>query len=175
MPRLFVAIWPSEAVIDHVHALPRDSWRDVRWIPEINWHMTLRFIGEELTQSAIDALRNVRLPAATAEISSQIVRMGARSLIVPVAGLDALAAVVREATQDLGADALDPRFRGHITVGRTIGQKPIKGEPASGDNPPIRFDVHEVALIASVLGNQGAVYDSVAKFDTTVTPPAGGR
>jgi 2'-5' RNA ligase len=183
MPRLFVAIWPTEEVVRHVRALPRDSWRDVRWTPEENWHITLRFLGEELIESAIEVLTGVGLPASTAEVSSQIVHMGARSLIVPVAGVDALAGAVREATQGLGTDALDPRFRGHITVGRSVGQKPIKGGPVgSHHDVPLAFDVHQVSLVTSVLTNHGAIYDSVATFDTSsddgtsgVTPSGGGR
>jgi 2'-5' RNA ligase len=173
MARLFVAVWPPADVIERLREVPRDVWDDVRWIPERNWHITLRFIGEAQTEEAVEALSAAELPAATAQVTPRIVRLGGRSLVVHVDGVEVLARAVREATDGVGTDALDPNFRGHITLGRSRGQRPITAGVARGDQPPpIRFDVHEVALVASTLTSQGSDYVTLTKFPTTAASSA---
>jgi 2'-5' RNA ligase len=170
MARLFVAVWPTAEVIEHLRAVPRDSWVDVRWIPERNWHVTLRFIGEATAEDTIEALAAVELPVVSAQVSMRIERLGGRSVVVPVDGVDTLARAVREATEGIGTDALDPHFRGHITLGRSRGKRPIKGGIATADPPPpIRFDVQEVALVASTLTDHGSDYEPLASFPTLPT------
>src|SRR5262245_25686750 len=168
MPRLFVAVWPSEEAMEHVRALPRDTWSDVRWIPEDNWHVTLAFLGDASIDAVTSRLRDTRLPASTAAVGSRLTVLGRKSLVVPVAGIDELAGVARCAT--LPAD--DQRFRGHITIGRSIGRRPIKGRPARSDTDDVCFEVREVALVASTLSPNGSRYETVATFPT-IAPAQG--
>jgi 2'-5' RNA ligase len=167
MPRLFVAIWPPAHVCDHVRALPRHGWSDVRWTPEQNWHVTLRFLGDADADDVADALAAVELPGGMAHVSSELVTLGSHSVVVPVSGVDALAGVVRQATGALGSHPPNERFRGHLTVGRAIGRRKIvrdgsgSGARATG---VASFDVTEIALVESTLSPAGAGYATVATF-----------
>jgi 2'-5' RNA ligase len=174
MSRLFVAIWPPAHVCDHVRTLPRHGWSDVRWTPEQNWHVTLRFLGDADPDEVADALVAVAFPTSTAHVSSELVTLGAHSVVVPVSGVDAVARVVREATQALGSHPPNDRFRGHLTVGRAIGRRGIVrdtgvevGTPSAG---VASFDVNEIALVESTLSPRGAAYATVVTF-----PVDGGR
>ncbi len=44
--RLFVAVWPSAAVVDELRGLERPARPGVRWTTADQWHVTLRFLGE---------------------------------------------------------------------------------------------------------------------------------
>ena len=46
MTRLFVALWPPDEVREELRQLHRKDQRGVRFVPEDNWHVTLRFLGE---------------------------------------------------------------------------------------------------------------------------------
>jgi 2'-5' RNA ligase len=169
MSRLFVAVWPPAAICDHVRRLPRDGWTGVRWTPEENWHVTLRFLGEAEPDEVKSALAASDLPSARAEVSSRLVTLGSHSLVVPVNGVDHLAAAVRHTTAMLGSQPTDERFRGHLTVGRAIGRRRIVHQPPRVDPARLStaaFDVFEVALVASALTPEGARYSTIARFPT---------
>ncbi len=63
--------------------------------------------------------------------------------MLPVLGLDDLAAAVTEATKHIGQPAPKRSFTGHLTVAR------FKGSPPSGYRPALEasFAVHEIALV----------------------------
>jgi 2'-5' RNA ligase len=170
VPRLFVAVWPPEPVRQRLRELPRDEAPDLRWMPEENWHVTLAFLGEREPASIEADLTAAALPAATATVSWRFGVLARTSLVVPVAGVDQLARAVR--------GAVDPNltggpFRGHVTVARTRGKRPITSLPPGPDWPPIAFDVDAVALVASTLTPEGSRYRPVATF--AVTAGDGGR
>jgi 2'-5' RNA ligase len=169
--RLFVTAWPTPEVVEHVRRIDRAGWRDVRSIPEQNWHITLRFIGDAEASRAVDALRAATLPRATARVVSQLEVLDRTSLVVPVDGLDELATEVWAATRHIGRVEPSRRFRGHLTVGRSRGKRPIADRQpiASADRleQAIEFVVDEVALVASELSPQGARYTTVATFTTS--------
>src|SRR3954468_3573917 len=98
--RLFVAVWPSDAACDHVRSLPRDGWVNVRWPPETNWHVTVAFVGEADIDDVMERLERGDLPPATAELGARMRVMGGGNLVVPVDGLDELAAAVRSRVFD---------------------------------------------------------------------------
>jgi RNA 2',3'-cyclic 3'-phosphodiesterase len=160
--RLFVAAWPSPAACDHVRSLPRDGWVNVRWTPEDTWHVTLAFLGEREIAEVIQQLECGDYRPATAEIGARMRVLGGNSLVVPVDGLDALAAAVR--THVFDGPPKQP-FRGHLTVARSIGKRPISGKSRTGQVlAPLAFDVKEIALVRSTLSPQGARYDTVGTF-----------
>jgi 2'-5' RNA ligase len=166
--RLFVAVWPSAQACDHVRALPRDGWTGVRWIPEENWHVTLAFVGEARVDAVVAALTSAALPTARVGVTSHLTLLGRNSLVVAVTGVDALARAVRLATLPGGGDQ---PFRGHLTIGRSIGKRPITGTSSPAGGPSVEFDATQVDLVTSTLSSQGARYDTVATFPTTVTRP----
>jgi 2'-5' RNA ligase len=170
--RLFVALWPPDHVIEHVRSLPRDGWEGVRWVPEPNWHVTLRFIGEADPTAVSHALSKAPLPGTTAVVGSRLETLARTSLVVRVHGVDQLAHAVLQATSTIGRIEHDRPFRGHLTVARTRGGRSIVGGRSGArhtDQAPasVEFDVSEVALVASTLSPAGATYATLATFTTT--------
>ncbi len=86
---------------------------------------------------------------------------GRQVLQVPVAGLEALAAAVLEATSPWGGAGDDRRFSGHLTVARMRGR--ARG-PASlaGASLAATWRVRAIELVSSVLGPGGSRYDTVS-------------
>src|SRR5690606_18885636 len=142
MARLFVAIWPTEAVIEELTAIHRKDQRGVRFVSPESWHITLRFLGEADPDAVMDALEGVSFPAATASLGPAVDVMSERALIVPVKGVDELAAVVAKRTRHLG-DPPRKRFVGHLTLARV---KPQATMPRClGDLVSAEQEVEEVA------------------------------
>ena len=131
----------------------------MRWIPEANWHVTLAFLGEAEIDDVMEMLRRGEYEAATAELGVRMRVMGRNSLVVPVDGLDQLAAAVRTTVFQ---EVPQQPFHGHLTVGRSIGKRPISGKTRTGQVlAPLAFDVNEIALVRSTLSPEGARYDTV--------------
>lgn len=166
MPRLFVAAWPSADVATRLATLPPIDEPGVRAVPPANWHITLRFVGE-IESAAVPVIRerldDAALPTADAVLGPRVQRLGRGQLVVPVAGVDELAAAVRDATSEIGAHD-QHRFFGHLTVARTKhdARSTLFGIPFHASMP-----VGEVALIESTLEPTGAVYTTIATFPTS--------
>jgi 2'-5' RNA ligase len=143
--RVFVAVWPSEEIVEVVQALARPEHPDVRWTLREQWHVTLRFLGEVDDAPALPA----ELPAAEAVLGPATRRVNRQVLVVPVAGLDELARAV-------AGD--DGRFTGHLTLARARGRASIPsglaGAPVEG-----RWRVEEVTVVRSHLGRGPARYE----------------
>lgn len=163
-------MWPPEPVRRRLRALTADDMPGLRWMPEENWHVTLAFLGERDVAPVEAALATASLPAATATVSWRFGVLARTSLVVPVTGVDRLASAVRRAVDP---ERAGPRFRGHVTVARTRGKRPITTLPPAPDWPPIEFDVDAVALVASTLTPEGARYRTVATFP--INAGGGGR
>ena len=118
MTRLFVAVWPPDDVLDRFADIERPKDQGVKWVPQENLHITLRFLGDADVDEVSDRLDGVLLPAATAVLGPAFDLLGERSLVTPVAGVDDLAAVVQQAVRGLGTERERKRFQGHITVAR---------------------------------------------------------
>lgn len=162
MSRLFVAAWPDADTVERLRALDRPDEPGVRWVPESNLHVTLRFLGDADPAAVSHRLADASLPAATAVLGPALERLDGRQVAVPVSGVDALAAAVRSATAEICDH--DPRpFRGHLTVART---KQGATSAMLGSAFAATFEVREVALVASELRSTGAVYTTVATFAT---------
>lgn len=164
MTRLFVAVWPPDDVLDRLHDLERPRDQGVKWIPTENLHITLRFLGHADVDEVADALDQTSLPRVVARLGPSIDVLAERSLVVPVAGVDDLADVVRSATRGLGSERGRGRFVGHLTLARLARRaRPAR---SAGRLFAASFDVTEVALVASTLADTGAVYETVATWPT---------
>jgi 2'-5' RNA ligase len=176
--RLFVAVWPPESVVEMLLGFERRDVPDVRWTTELQWHVTLRFLGEvEDPAPVADALG--RVPGALRAEGVGEVRAalgpttawfpGRQVLQVPVAGLDALAAAVLDVSAPWGDPVDDHRFSGHLTLARARGR--ARG-PASlaGASLSATWHVRAFELVSSTLGRGGSHYDTV----TTVSLSTGG-
>jgi 2'-5' RNA ligase len=164
--RLFVAVWPDDAVVEQLAALERPVIDGVRWTTRNQWHITLRFFGEVEDAGAVEvALRDVaaRSRPVRAVLGPRVQRVG-NMLWAPVSGLDDVAGSVISATATFGGPPDDRRFRGHITLARHRSRKKgsvlrvAEGQPLSG-----WWDVHEVELVRSHLGREGARYEVVVR------------
>ncbi len=160
MSRLFVAAYPDATASAVLDALPRPDEPGVRWVPSANRHVTLRFLGEAGPEAASDSLRSLTAPAATAHTAGPVGRLGRDALVVPIDGLDDLAASVAECTEGLGRRAAQPFF-GHLTLAR------LRARAACGLASrlvPLTWDVIEVCLVESELRSDGAVHTVLARY-----------
>ncbi len=168
MARLFVAVWPSDEVAADLTQLHRKDQRGVRFVSPENWHITLRFLGEADPDMVGDALDQATLPSCVARLGPAVDVFNERALVVPVAGVDQLAAEVVAHTGQLG-DRPRKRFSGHLTLARL---KPHASMPrALGALVHGEFAVEEIALVRSTLDPDGARYETIATWPIEVRPP----
>ncbi len=165
--RLFLAVWPPVEVVEELMTLRRKDQRGIRFVPPESWHVTLRFFGDAVIEDVEDALDDVELPAAVARFGPAVDALGERVLVVPVAGVEELAATVTAATRTIGEPPPRRAFHGHLTIARI--KRDARMPPALGAMVDGTFEVDELALVRSRLDPDGARYDTVA---TWPVPPA---
>ena len=165
MPRLFVAVWPPEEVLDRVAALERPAVTGLRWTRRDQWHVTLRFLGNVPDPAPlVEALTGLVLPAAHAVLGPGVDRFGRRVVHVPVAGLDAVAAGVVGATAALGQPPEDRPFHGHITLARVADRARVDLRPLTGTAVGGEWRVEAICLVESRLSPKGARYEVLDRF-----------
>jgi 2'-5' RNA ligase len=164
MARLFVAVWPTDDVVEALCALRRKDERGVRFVPPDNWHVTLRFLGDADPDEVTELLDECALPAARARLGPAIDVLGQHSVIVPVAGVDDLAARVLAATRSVGTERAPRRYTGHITIARL--RKHARPPRVTGALFDESFEVSDVALVSSRLKPTGAEYETLATWPT---------
>ncbi|MGI9028634.1 MAG: RNA 2',3'-cyclic phosphodiesterase [Ilumatobacteraceae bacterium] len=165
--RLFVAAWPPANVVADLAGLPRTEDPGVRWTPPENWHVTLRFLGPAAVDDVRRRLEAVELPFATARLGPRVRRLGRDGIVVPVAGVDALAATVIAATRDIGRPPDDRPFHGHLTLAR-LRRSNVRCALV-GCSYDASFPIDEVVLARSTLTPSGARYDAVARWPTRLS------
>lgn len=165
MPRLFVAVWPPEEVLDALAALARADVPGLRWTGRLQWHVTLRFIGavDEVASVTAALAAMERAPPADAVLGPAVARFDQRVLHVPVAGLDAVAAAVSRATDGLGRRE-DRPFHGHLTLARARRGSRVDLRPLTGSRLAARWRVEEVCLVESRLSSVGSRYQVLERF-----------
>jgi RNA 2',3'-cyclic 3'-phosphodiesterase len=167
--RLFVAVRPPESVVEMLLGIERPDFAQLRWTTEEQWHVTLRFLGEvDDPGPVVRALRGV--PHALLDDGVVEVRAilgpttawfpGRQVLQVTVAGLDALAHAVLDATAPWTARADDHSFSGHLTLARTRGRASGSASLA-GASLAVTWRVRAFELVSSVLGRGGPRYETV--------------
>ncbi len=172
--RLFVGVEPSAGAAAELRRLPRPDAAGVRWLRPEQWHATLRFLG----RTDPDEVRAVLArwsagwsdgwsgPAPTAALGPTTGVLGDAVVVVPVAGLDDLAASVVDATAHLGEPPESRPFVGHVTLCRFRDAPPdgLVGRPVAAS-----FAVDEVVLFHSRTvdagpGTTGVVYEVLDRF-----------
>lgn len=170
MPRLFVAVWPPDDVLDLLASLARPAVDGLRWTTREQWHVTLRFLGSvDDVEAAAVALASVQTSACQALLGPATARFGQRVLHVPVSGLDDIAAEVIRATSSIGEAPEARPFAGHVTLARVRGRgrggvdlRPLTGTPIAA-----AWSVTSVCLVESRLGRGpggAAAYDVVTRL-----------
>lgn len=168
--RLFVTAWPAEAVRDALRALDRPDDPGLRWTTADQWHVTLAFLGEVDGGRVEDLVAAMAAAAASCPARAVVLgpatrRLGRGQLVVPAAGLDDLAAAVGAAAlRALGRSPSPRPFRGHLTLARSRGGRPV---PRSLEGVPVSaaWTVADVALVRSHLS------DGPARYETLATAP----
>ena len=166
MPRLFVAVWPSDEVLDRLTALDRPPLAGLRWTTRDQWHVTLRFLGQvSVTEAVAGALRTVSTcRAVDATLGPATGRFGRRVVHVPVAGLEPVAAKVLQATAQLGRPPDDRPFAGHLTLARVAKDARVNLAPLTGVGVAGGWRVDAVCLVESRLSPGGARYEVLERF-----------
>ena len=161
--RLFVAVWPSEEVLEAIAALPRPEVAGLRWTTRDQWHVTMRFLGSvDDADEAMGAVRSIEAPACDVTVGPVVGRFGKRILHVPTHGLDAVAAATVAATAHVGEPPADRAFQGHLTLARSrrgdTDLRSLEGTAISGG-----WRAAEVTLVRSHLGGSGARYEVIER------------
>lgn len=169
--RLFVAVWPSPEVVALLHSLPRPASRPgadlIRWTGPEQWHVTLRFLGE-VSDAVVGEVEAVlaqvaaRLAPALAVLGPATACFGNSVLMVPVSGLERLAAATAEATATFGSDPGERRpFVGHLTLARSRRRRlgPLAGQALAAS-----WTAYDLTLVRSTTSPTGARYDVLARF-----------
>jgi 2'-5' RNA ligase len=127
-------------------------------------HVTLRFLGEVADPASV--VLPSSLPPAVATVGTSVRRLGRDAVVVPVAGLDELAAAVVAATAGVGRPPDHRRFTGHLTLARSKGPVPaVELGPLAGASWPVA----EVTLVRSALGGRsGARYEVLERTPVRV-------
>ena len=161
--RLFVAVRPPDSVLEVLANLPRPDGTPARWTTRDQWHVTLRFLGNVDDPApvihALDAAVPLLVPTEVT-LGPRAGVLGHQVVYLPVRGLDALAAMVIDATKSFGEPPPTRRFKGHLTLARTKGgivDRSVLHASAS-------WTVGEIELIRSHLGGGPARYETLRTF-----------
>lgn len=169
MPRLFVAVWPPDDVLDRLAVLPRPEVDGLRWTDQDHWHVTLRFLGSvDDVEPVRAALAGVAMAAGgpvRAVLGPAVDRFSQRVLHVPVAGLNGIAAAVVESTAHLGKRPDDRAFNGHVTLARAARDAKVDLRPLTGTAISAEWEVGSVCLVESRLSPAGATYEVLDRFE----------
>jgi 2'-5' RNA ligase len=169
MLRLFVGLGLPDALCDELSAMA-GGVPGARWVPEENYHLTLRFIGEVpkwQAQEVDEALAAIRAPGF--ELTLRGVgtfgkngRMAALWVgVEKTEGLLFLQAKVETALQRIGLEPERRRFAPHVTLARIERAAPDKAVAFVQAHNLFRaapVPVEGFTLYSSRLGKEGAVY-----------------
>lgn len=157
-----MAVEPPAALVEALRALERPNRPGLRWTPEDQWHVTLRFLAAVVPEDLTTALAGLSWPEPVrAEAGPSPVALSRHVWMLPVGGLTALAGVVVGATAALEEPESRP-FTGHLTLARAREPKALRGLPA----PPLgcSWDVKEVVAFRSELLPGGARHHVIGRY-----------
>jgi RNA 2',3'-cyclic 3'-phosphodiesterase len=163
--RLFVAVWLPPALMRELRALDRPVRPGLRWTTDDQWHVTVRFLGQVASDPRlIDRLDSVAGGSGplTATLGPRPTALGDRVWVLPVHGLDRLAADVEQATAELVPSTSRRRFRGHLTLARARRPGSLIGLPTAEIGGT--WNVDALTLVASHLHPDGARYEIIERW-----------
>jgi 2'-5' RNA ligase len=177
MHRLFVAIRPPEPIIDLLVDTMDDS-PELRWVPDENIHMTLRFIGEverPLADDIAAALAGIRSPPFALRLAGTGIfdqRSGGAlwAGVTPREPVAALASKIERACQSAGLEPEHRAFHPHITLARYGRQQRALAQEFLQRSRALaapEFAVDAFTLFESRLSRHGAHYEEVASYALT--------
>lgn len=159
--RLFLALWPDDAVRTALQALVASLGNiDARVIPARNLHLTLAFLGNvdathrHCVEQACDSIRARELDLPLERVRSRA--RGGVLWIEPAAVPPVLSELVGELRLSLGRCQFEPEtrpYRAHVTLARAMRRRAAPVSPT-----PIMWRAQEFCLVKSVLESSGAGY-----------------
>ena len=161
MTRLFVAVWPPPRVVAALAALDRPEVPGVRWSLPEQWMVKVRPLGH-VDQGLVAPLLEVLgaeldgAPAPRCVLGPATRRLGGEWLGVPVAGLDDLAAVVFEVTENLVPVTHPQPFRADVVLARGRVPKELAGMPVAAS-----WTARSLALVADRSSPWAARYEDL--------------
>ena len=164
MPRLFVAVRPGPEVVALLSALDRPALPGVRWSTPEQWLVKLRPLGhvpDPVVGPLCDALAAELdgAPAVACRLGPATRRLGGQWLGVPVHGLDDLAAVVFEATEELVPVTHPQPYQADLVLARGRVPRELAGRPVTGS-----WTARTVSLVADRSSPRGARLEDLANF-----------
>lgn len=185
--RLFVALEvpaPARQVLDAAVAPLRGRHDALRWVPPVDWHVTLAFLGPTPVARQLrvrHALEEVarRAPAIPLTVDGRLGRFGDRVLWAGVTSADdvlaPLATAVRAAVPTVDVSTDGREFRAHLTLARAPRGHPVPRAvaPLVATGLPVRWTVRRLALMASHRRGGAGRYRAVATWPLGAGPAAG--
>jgi 2'-5' RNA ligase len=174
--RLFVGLELPWELRRRIGMLAGAGIPGARWVPEENYHVTLRFIGEaprylaEEIDHALGALRAPAFTLALAGIGTFAKGGRSQSLWVGVERsepLERLQAKIETALQRCGLEPERRRFAPHVTLARVDGSAGAKLAGFVQAHNLFRADpvpVEHFTLFSSLLGKDQAVYTAEVEY-----------
>lgn len=157
---MYVAVVPPPEVIDAIDNLPTRAQRGVRYTKRDRWHVTLKFLGPTNPNEAVAALAELEAAAADVVLGPAVSLLGSRILMIPVAGLEDLAAATAAALADVGEPQPERDFTGHLTLARLKGAPLRDPSTIAVLGAPIEASFHAASLVL---------------FETTIAPEGSTR
>jgi len=185
--KMFVAVWPDRTARQTLAALDLGHLAELRPVTPEQWHVTVRFLGgvarrrtAALAAALDEAARSVPGPL-TCTLGPRTEWLTRHVLVVPVTGLDPLAAAIFETTRlvvapsgggDGGPGLGTEPFRGHLTLARSRARQPRAElrRALEGHGCAVSFTVEHVDLVESVPVPGGRRYDTVARSPLVSSP-----
>jgi 2'-5' RNA ligase len=172
MTRLFVAVRPPPQVMARLAAIDRPVLPGVRWSAPEQWLIKLRPLGY-VDGRVVAPLRDALAaeldgaPAVACRLGPATRRLGGQWLGAPVHGLDELAGVVFEATQELVPVTHPQPFQADVVLARGRVPPELAGRPVAGS-----WTARSVSLLAD-RSSPGAVrFQELASFPLEDPGPA---
>jgi 2'-5' RNA ligase len=162
MTRLFVATWPPPPVVAALAELERPELPGLRWSVPEQWMVKLRPLGhvdDRVVTPLLDVLAAELegAPAPRCVLGPTAVRRySGQWLAAPVAGLDDLAAVVFEATEELVPVTHPQPFLAEVGLARGRVPAELDGLPVAA-----RWTARSLALVADRSSPRGARYEDL--------------
>jgi 2'-5' RNA ligase len=176
--RLFVAAEVSEEakrVVARAIEPLREAHPKARWVPEENWHVTLKFLGRTWPRlrgwvgEQVSAVAEASVPIQTGLTHLGAFSSSRRARVLWVGLEDPEGAFARLAGDLDRALAREFRaetrvFKPHLTVARS--DPPLRLDPGSLDAalPVVRFVVNRMVLFRSHLGRPAPRYEALERF-----------
>ncbi|HEX3211954.1 MAG TPA: hypothetical protein VH016_05265 [Actinomycetota bacterium] len=164
MARLSVAVRPPPEVVALLSALDRPALPGVRWSLPEQWLVKLRPLGQ-VDERIVPALRDALgaeldgAPAVACRLGPVTRRLGGQWLGAPVHGLDDLAAVVFEATQELDPVTHPQPFQADLVLARGRVPRELAGRPVAGS-----WTARSVSLVADRSGPGTPRFEDLASY-----------